>query len=538
MAVAATPKRAILIATIMTVLGYLLLMGTVPLAFDTVDDPSFVLVLAGRMGGTPSSYPVLQNIILTTGLSSLAAAFPIVPWYTTHLVLAHAVAAGGFLYVLFRSRRSVVTIIAGALWLVLVESYVLLQLQYTHASVALVSVGLALLVRREEPRFVRAVGCAMVVVGSMERNEGLFLSVLVMTVPLLVATATRGRRAWLLGTLATGILLVAVNAIWTRSHDGWRAHREWVRPVAALMGGFEGHNLSSLPQVLADVGWTTNDWTLFMEWFHEDPAVFQTADLYVLRDRLMGRRPMRIVLEMAWKQLRHPFTGIGHLWSLIGILAILVAAGRLSSQRRSVIALAICLPAVAVVVGLLSYARLPPRVGLAAVYALGVSLLPVLLETTQVSLTPFRRGAIGFLTVLLLLLGARHVAARGERNAAERAEAVAIEHSLLNEPDALYLLMDWRALKGVSPWNRHRLGVQLLPVATFSRSPVMVGALRQVNGGPFIERLGTHPAIRIVGTEDFLRRLSEHMLTHHGRLLRYVVQGRWNDLVSVSVATG
>ena len=293
------------------------------LGFNTNEDPAHIFVLSGHMGGEPSPFLVVHNILLTGTLWVLGLAMPTVPWYTAHLVLGHFAAAAGFLYLLLRSTSVRTAMLVGIPVLVLFEGHFLLQLQFTHAAVALMAVGIGLLLRRDDPLAVRLVGLMMVLAGCMERNEAVFLAGGISAVPLLSALLDARQRPWLFAAGGLCALLLVVNVGVYRAQEGWREHAEWIGPVAKL-GNLPGHDLGDeLSGALSEVGWTDTDWNLYLSWFHEDPTVFERADVVFLNDRLLGSRPIGAALRLGWQQARQPFTGLDHTWSLLAAPLIL-----------------------------------------------------------------------------------------------------------------------------------------------------------------------------------------------------------------------
>ncbi len=535
-----SPVDALRLALAGCAIFFAIYLLTLPLGFHTNDDPTHVLVLRGLMGGDPSPFLVLHNIVLTGVLWGLVVAFPSLPWYTLHLVLSHFVAATGLLYLLLRVTPVRTAILVGVPLLFLFEGYFILQLQFTHAAAALLAVGFGLLLLRNEPVATRVVGLAMIFVGAMGRNEVVFLTVIVFVVPLVRAVFATRQRQWVFAAVGGCALLLLINTVVYRVNAGWHEHQQWIPLVQSLLGDLTGRDYSDkLAAALSEVGWTKTDWTLFVGWFHENPTVFEVRDLSVLDDRLLQPRSMMSALRMGWDQARQAFVGIGHAWSLgtlalVGLLAVGIPTRRQRIQELALIAA----PAVLTIVALLVFARLPERVGLAIVYTLLVTILPVLVGSGSRMIPCGQVRAASVLSFVLVCFGVGLAVDLAGQNVAGRKEAAQIERALLAEPEALYLLIDWRYVEGVSPWRRHEARVRLLPSGTFARSPLVGDALERIGETRFIDALGTNPAIRIVANEDFLTLLQNHVEYHHGRILHYEERGRWQELRVVAVQLG
>jgi hypothetical protein len=288
-------------------------------SYDTNDDVFLTMIAAGRgFCPAPDEHLIFTNILIGRLLKGLYTQWPSVPWYGGYLLTVHFLAQVALLYCAltclplrsrkvdssssdngpdrgaFRRRLGTYLVYFAVVELVLLNS-----MQFTTTAFLCAQAGIFLLCLaagrcRVGKRGVLALpmtaAVLMLVLASMIRLEGLYMSALVAT-PLVALLAWHlPRRAVLVG--ATGAaaagLLVTMAA--------WHHHQAYARDPA--WSGFYTFNqlrckfndyqwTSYTPQTagaFAAVGWSQIDHDMIARWFFDDPEIYSEANLRSVLD--------------------------------------------------------------------------------------------------------------------------------------------------------------------------------------------------------------------------------------------------------------
>jgi hypothetical protein len=291
-----TAKRGGFQALLWAVLVNLILLGLFLACatpnYETNDDLEMQLIASGFYTGHPDAHLVFSNILIGQGLRFFYGTWPGCNWYLIYLLVAHYAALTAFAFLVISRRGGWLFALLYAGFFLMVETHLLLHLQFTTTAFLAGTAGLLLLVdglaRAHPIHWPRVTaGLALWSLTCLIREPvALFLAMV--AGPFLLERF--GRIGWrrLLGTgvVCAGILLVlhGINR-WTYQHDpAWAEFSEYNH----LRGEIQDMTIAEyLPQAEAAVGWSRNDGWMFSEFYFSEPDVYAGVPrMHLLLERL------------------------------------------------------------------------------------------------------------------------------------------------------------------------------------------------------------------------------------------------------------
>jgi len=342
--------------------------------FRTNDDVSMMWFANGTLYGEPSPDLIFQHPMVGTVLAGLYRITTAVNWYSLWLYLLHATIFGVILYLVLSDRR-------GHLWSRLIgligfwsvfTLWIWLHLQFTHVSILLGAVGvllyLSVAARPRSPNGLIVLAGTLVALSAFVRWHG-FAGVAILSLPLLARTVRRiswHRQAVFFGSI-TALLLV--GAIFQTAHyagdEAWQEYLEFNSARRPLSSLDRSELAAGNTELLAELGWSSNDMRMLFDWFFIDEAIYTTEALLTIDAATpLPDRPWTEFLE-----LRHGRLRFGRLLLLGGLLATALSITRWSGR---VLLVGTTLWFIAVVAALAKYVRLPNRVSLSVLAFLGL----------------------------------------------------------------------------------------------------------------------------------------------------------------------
>lgn len=342
--------------------------------YETNDDLMMQLIASGFYTGHPDPHLVFTNVIIGWVLRFLYGTWTGCNWYLGYLLVAHyaALTAVAFLVVSRRGGWLFTMLYLG--FFLIVETHLLLRLQFTTTAFLVGTAGLLLLVDAlqpghpaDGPRLIT--GLAFWGLMCLIR-EPVALLLAAVACPFVVERLglTQWRRllATVLAFVAIFLVLHETNS-WVYQRDpAWAEFSNYNR----VRGEIQITELSAyLPQADSAVGWSKNDGWMFSEFYFPDPDVYAGANrMHLLLDKL---KTLARHEPMAWwsfstaslylpKVFQHD-AGILMQLAILNALWCLFAAGTL--RRRFLVTLLISYALYVVFCfHLQTTARLPERV--------------------------------------------------------------------------------------------------------------------------------------------------------------------------------
>jgi hypothetical protein len=271
--------QALLWAAVVNLILFGLFLTLATPAYETNDDLMMQLIASGFHTGHPDAHLVFTNILIGWALRFLYGAWGGCNWYFIYLVAVHyaALTAIAFLVVSRRGGWRFVLLYVG--FFLMVETRILLSLQFTTTAFLAGTAGLLLLVdglRPGHPAHRPKVIAGIAFVGLMCLiREPVAMLLAVIACPFLLERF--GLAGWrrLLGTgLACAGIFLALHGMnrWAYQRDpAWAGFSEYNR----MRGEIQVTGLAKyIPKAASTVGWSRNDGWMFSKFYFSDPDVY------------------------------------------------------------------------------------------------------------------------------------------------------------------------------------------------------------------------------------------------------------------------
>ena len=260
--------------------------------YETNDDLEMQLIASGFYTGQPDAHLVFSNILAGQFLRFFYGTWAGCNWYLIYLLVLHyaAMTAIAFLVMFRRGGWWFILLYAG--FFLMVETHLLLHLQFTTTAFLSGTAGLLLLVDGFAPahpiHWPRAMAGFVFwsLMCLIREPVALFLAMVAGPFLLERFGGIGWRRLLGTGVACAGILLVlhGINRWAYQADPRWAEYSEYNR----LRGKIQDMALAEyLPQADAAVGWSRNDGWMFSEFYFSDPDVYAGVPrMHLLLDRL------------------------------------------------------------------------------------------------------------------------------------------------------------------------------------------------------------------------------------------------------------
>jgi hypothetical protein len=419
--------QALLWAAVVNLILFGLFLACATSVYETNDDLMMQRVASGFYTGHPDEHLVFTNVLIGWALRFLYGAWAGCNWYFIYLLAVHYAALTAIAFLVVSRRGGWLFALLYVGFFLIVETRILLHLQFTTTAFLAGTAGLLLLVDGLRPG--RPVHWPEVIAGIAFAGlmclvrEPVALLLAVIACPfLLERLGLAGWRRWLgTGLASAGIFLVlhGINR-WAYQRDpAWAEFSEYNR----LRGEIHMTALVKfIPKAAPAVGWSENDGWMFSQFYFSDPEVYAGLPrmrLFLDKLKALARDEPASSWRSSTSFLLLPKIfgrDVGTLMKLAILNAMwcILAAG--AFRRRCLVTLLIsCGLFVALGFYLLTTARLPERVSyniplfinaICLYWATGFHNLPVAItrpDRLDVSLAPLGRAKALRLAALVLI---------------------------------------------------------------------------------------------------------------------------------------
>jgi hypothetical protein len=250
--------------------------------YETNDDLMMQMIASGFYTGHPDGHLVFTNILAGWGLRFLYGAWGGCNWYFFYLLAVHYVALTVIAFLVVSRRGGWLFTLLYAGFFLVVESHILLHLQFTTTAFLAGTAGVLLVVDGLRPGLPAhwpkvTGGLALAGIMCLIREQAALLLV-GMAGPFLCERF--GRAGWrrLLGTgLAFAGIFLVLHGInrWAYERDpAWAEYSEYNHMRGEI-------HLTALekfvPKATATVGWSENDGWMFSKFYYAEPEVYAGA---------------------------------------------------------------------------------------------------------------------------------------------------------------------------------------------------------------------------------------------------------------------
>jgi hypothetical protein len=260
--------------------------------YETNDDLSMQMIASGFYTGQPSEYLVFTNFLIGWPLRLLYGLSPGCNWYFAYLVTVHYAALTAIAFVVLSRRPGWPFGLLYVGFFLVVETRILLELQFTTTAFLAGTAGLLLVVdglqRGRAPRWSLIIaGFAFTALIVMIREPVAPLLVLIALPFLIERLGLAGWRRLLGIGLVCAALFLALQGInrWYYVRDpAWAEYLEYNN----LRGKIHRTALNARIQEAGPVaGWSQNDTYMFDNWYFAEPDVYGSiSKMRLLVDKL------------------------------------------------------------------------------------------------------------------------------------------------------------------------------------------------------------------------------------------------------------
>jgi hypothetical protein len=250
--------------------------------YETNDDRTMEQIASGFFTSHPDAHLFFTNILIGWVLKFLYGSWAGCNWYLIYLIAVHFAALTAIAFLVISRRGGWLFTLLYIGFFYVVETHILLHLQFTTTAFLAGTAGLLWLVDGVLPA--HPVNWPKVIVGIF------FFSLMCLirqeVVPLFCAIAAPfllerlGLREWkrVLGTALAGIgIFVSLNGVnnWAYQHDSaWAEFTEYNHARSKIHGT---PLVQFIPQAAAAVGWTKNDGLMFSHFYFPDRDLYAGA---------------------------------------------------------------------------------------------------------------------------------------------------------------------------------------------------------------------------------------------------------------------
>jgi hypothetical protein len=523
--------------------------------YDTNDDLYMQLIASGFYTGHPGEFLVFTNFLIGKALSFFYSHFGTFNWYLFYLVSVHFMASTGIAFLVFRRLQHWSFILVYAVFFVVVESRILVSLQFTTTASLAGVTGLLFLVDGLSRRAAFSWSTTLIGVCFI----GLTVAIRELVLPLILILALPflcerfGVAGWrrLLVSMAlcgsVGLGLHALNSWHSRRDPEWTQFTEYNE----LRGKIHRTKLESyLPLVAPKVGWSANDAAMFSNWYFAEPEVFGSlAQMRSIVAQLQGAaalektslQPRRIQFYLP--NLLTGWAGNLVTLALMTALATIVLDGR--TRRRYIITVSLSY----VVFWLISTylretSRLPQRVSLAMpmllhaiclywavcgnssaanVTASAWHVFTAALRRVGLLRTPIRTSVFAWTAVYLFLLMqlGQGISATSDNNRRIKSASRRIDtplRTLWHGSKVLLVALPYDSGLEQSLAYSHRSSVPftILPYGWLTHSPIFNQIVRDFRLHPFSESLLERPDVFFLMEARWIEPLRTFYCEHFG----------------------
>jgi hypothetical protein len=366
--------QALLWAAVVNLILFGLFLACATSVYETNDDLMMQMISSGFHTGHPDEHLVFTNVLIGWALRFLYGTWAGCNWYLVYLLAVHYAALTAVAFLVMSRRGGWLFVFLYLGFFLIVETRILLHLQFTTTAFLAGTAGLLLLVDGLRPG--RPVHWPKVIAGIAFASlmclvrEPVALLLVMIACPFLLERF--GMAGWrrLLGTglACAGIFLVlhGINRRVYQRDPAWAGFSEYNR----LRGEIHLTALADfIPKATSAVGWSENDGWMFSHFYFSDPDVYAgVPKMRLFSDKLkaLARDGPAFSWRFSARFLFLPFIFLGDtstLMMLAMLNAIWCILAAVAFRRRCLVTLLISYGLFVVLsFYLLRTARLPERV--------------------------------------------------------------------------------------------------------------------------------------------------------------------------------
>lgn len=280
----------VLLSFIATFLLFTVILLFFKIGYDVNDDIYTVQILSGYYSGSPVQFPIYSNVLVGLLYQLLFQINSRINWVTFFYLAVNFLSVWNLFYNVFLLKQKYYFTIFFIGLIVVFESYFLLAITFTTiAAVACVSglVSLVSIIYSKRPiwnwQLFSSIG--LLLLGSLIRFSTLIL-VFIPFVPFFLFSLPKiFSKRNLAPILLTGLILGCAflfNSIYLHLNPDWESFQRYTSIRSLVQDTPRMFMIDDAPRLSDLVGWSSNDYYLFNNWFSLDKSVYSEANLQIL----------------------------------------------------------------------------------------------------------------------------------------------------------------------------------------------------------------------------------------------------------------
>jgi len=317
------------------------------LSYLVNDDLTMISLVSGYLGGKPVPFMVYSNVIWGFLLIPLYAIHSSLNWEIWLFLLINFLSVWALVYIAVSRPLPAIYKIAGVLAILTCDGFFLLNITFTLIATFAALAGSCLILMTAYSlipmkRQLLVYGGLLILIGSLIRIESVFLVLLVILPSSLIIYRVFDIKV---SAITFGITIImiagcyAFDKIYVGMHPDWNSYYAY-SDVRSMIFDTPRAHIENIGDVLPDVGWTWNDYELFMNWFFPDQKVYSLSKLQYLVDHVSDQEGSMSGAMLSYFHFHHIFNARDGFPYLLIITATWLLALVHQSLRRALPALA------------------------------------------------------------------------------------------------------------------------------------------------------------------------------------------------------
>jgi hypothetical protein len=359
-----------LASLLITILFFTFYLTVFRPAYTVTDDFSMISLVSGYLGSPPVPFMVFSNILWGLFLIPFYRLPSNLNWEILIFITINFLSVWSLLHIVLSRTLKASYKTAGVLAILVCDSYFFLNITFTTIASFAALAGFCTILAAASLKYPlkrRAVlfGGVLVLVGSLIRFESFLLVLLLLVPSTLILHRFFNLRVLILAMGGAAILVAACflfDKIYVLRNPEWNAFYIYDQTRSLIQDTPRATNLDSGNGFLA-VGWSRDDFRMFVNWFFPDPQTFSLANLQYLVTHISGREKNLVDALLAYVYAHHIFDNQNGLpYALILVAAWLAWVSDPPLNKALLPLSALILSCLALIIYLVGTQRVPLHV--------------------------------------------------------------------------------------------------------------------------------------------------------------------------------
>ncbi len=518
----------------LTVLFFTLTLLFFTPIYDENDDVSILRMASGYYSGSPSPLLVYINPLYGLLLVKLYRFFPDIAWYGILFLAILFIGLYFTLRFIFSITQGLLLRFTEIVYIMPFYFYATVFVQYTTVASVAAYTGFIIVcqgVLNPKNLSVRLilVGTFLIFLAGLIRDNVLFY-VTLLSIPLLIFSFFDSRSVVNKRILAGSLIIIFIlfllsklysGIVYSKSED-WRSHMTWISNLQAYHYGYYITEYTKNKDLYDDIGWSKNDYLMFLHWFYTDESRFSPKKVRTITEYAIAHQlsfnGMKSTIKMTLNQFATHSLIVVTFLSFQGILVYYIVF-----QKRKAIFyyLAILALGAGFIIFFSFLGRLlPARFMHPLLFILSLYSLFIISKAYCIG----KRGASRFLVFLclgyLLVLLVQFVLIAHLNNTKTAHFA-----KILDELPQNVLIFNWDSslpMQWINVFdNLHKFdNLDIAGTGWPQRSPYDKALLAKYNITDLYQDMIDNPNVYLVATPTYLRYLRTYIKDHYGKQIQ------------------